>query len=107
MIPRVLVDTGPMVAVFSKRDAFHEICVAQLREMAPPLITTWPVVTEAVWLLREYPPGIERRGRGVFEFSIPPLETKYSSFLSGRHFGSQPPSVETSDRGPASGKVVT
>lgn len=72
MISRVLVDTGPIVAVFSKRDAFHEVSVAQLREIATPLITTWPVITEAVWLLGAYPPGIQLLlksvDRGLFEF---------------------------------------
>jgi predicted nucleic acid-binding protein len=62
------------VAIFSKRDAFHEVSVAQLREIAPPLITTWPVITEAVWLLGEYPPGLElllkTLDRGLFELPV-------------------------------------
>ncbi len=58
MISRVLADTGPIVAIFSKRDNFHELCVEQLRELTPPLLTSWPVITEAVWLLGDYPPRI-------------------------------------------------
>ena len=53
MIGRVLIDTGPMVALFSARDRYHDTCVAELRKIAPPLLTSWPVLTEAAWLLRD------------------------------------------------------
>jgi predicted nucleic acid-binding protein len=60
MIDPILVDTGPLVAVLSERDSEHERCVEELQRLRPPLLTTWAVLTEAAWLLRDERKALEK-----------------------------------------------
>ncbi len=60
----ILVDTGPLVALFDPRDGHHVRCVALLKRVREPLRTTIPVLTEAFHLL-----GPSSRGAdGLREF---------------------------------------
>jgi predicted nucleic acid-binding protein len=47
----ILVDTGPLVALFDPQDAQHERCVKTLKGIKEPLVTTIPVLTEAFHML--------------------------------------------------------
>ena len=58
MMAPVLVDAGPLFAIFSERDQHHQQCVQQLLELPKPLLTCWPVLTEAMWLMQHQPRGV-------------------------------------------------
>ena len=46
-------DTGPLVAYLDRKDPHHEWAVSLMKQLAPPLLTCEPVLTEAVYFLRE------------------------------------------------------
>ena len=73
---RILLDTGPLVALFTATDSRHRVCVDLFAALAPPLLTCWPVLTEAAWILRKQPRPLDRiasaHSAGMFE--ILPLE---------------------------------
>ena len=47
----ILVDTGPLVALFDPQDGQHDRCVRALKGIWEPIMTTTPVLTEAFHML--------------------------------------------------------
>jgi uncharacterized protein len=47
----VIIDTGPLVALFDDSEPMHEACDDALKKLKNPPLTTWPVLTEAFYLL--------------------------------------------------------
>ncbi len=55
----LLVDTGPLVALLNARDQHHAWARATFDTLAPPLVTSEAVLSEACFLVRKLPGGPE------------------------------------------------
>jgi len=47
----MLVDTGPLIALFDPQDAQHNRCSKVLKQIREPILTTTPVLTEVFHML--------------------------------------------------------
>ncbi|MDW3211946.1 MAG: PIN domain-containing protein [Reichenbachiella sp.] len=47
----ILIDAGPLIALFDRSDRYHEKALDFVREFQGQLWTTWPVVTEVSHML--------------------------------------------------------
>ena len=48
----ILTDTGPLVALINRNDPNHAKCINATKQLpSEPLLTTWPCLTEAMYLL--------------------------------------------------------
>ena len=56
----ILVDTGPLVALFDRKDHHHARCVGVLKAIREPLCTTVAVLTEAFHMLEPQSIGSDR-----------------------------------------------
>ncbi len=55
MRSRVIVDTGPLVALLNRKDHSHAWVVQQLQDIQPPMVTCESVLAEATYLTRQTP----------------------------------------------------
>ena len=50
----ILCDANVLIALINHKDQDHQRCKATLRRVPLPLVSTWPCVTEAMYLLHKY-----------------------------------------------------
>jgi uncharacterized protein len=53
----VIIDTGPIVALFDESEPLHKTCKATLKRIRGSILTTWPVLTESFYLLGDWQKG--------------------------------------------------
>lgn len=74
MKAKVIVDTGPLVALLNRADSAHGWVLEQLKNIAPPLLTCEAVLTEATYLTRDMPGAraalIEMIGEGFLSIGM-------------------------------------
>lgn len=72
----VLVDTGPLVALFNSRDKHYDWAVEVFKALRPPVYTCDAVMTEAMFLLRSdsrsvsFLTGLMERNILISDFSV-------------------------------------
>jgi uncharacterized protein len=50
----ILVDAGPLVALLDQKDPYHAACAASAKGLSGSMLTTWPCLTEAMYLLQRF-----------------------------------------------------
>ena len=82
MKSRIIVDTGPLVALLNSRDKQHAWVVQQLDDIQPPMLTCEAVLAEATYLTRTAPAAlIEKLGEGFLNIGMA-LADQHSAILA-------------------------
>ncbi|TGL88229.1 PIN domain-containing protein [Leptospira congkakensis] len=76
-----LIDSGPIIALFNSKDKFHKATLKFLKSYRGELISSWPVITEVIYLLSfsveaqsDFLEWIERGSIQVIDLSIEDLK---------------------------------
>lgn len=62
MVRGVILDTGPLVAFIHAPDRYHDWARETLREVEAPMMTCEAVISEACFLLGNWPSAVEKIG---------------------------------------------
>src|ERR1051325_9308881 len=81
---KTLVDAGPIIALWNRRDRYHAWSVETFGTLRPPLFTTEPVITEASYFIlqsgKSARPLLDQIASGLFQ--IPLLLAEQTSSLA-------------------------
>ncbi|XDD45295.1 type II toxin-antitoxin system VapC family toxin [Leptospira sp. WS39.C2] len=76
-----LIDSGPIIALFNSKDKFHKHTLKFLKSYNGELVSSWPVITEIVYLLAfsveaqsDFLEWIERGSIKIFDLNIEDLK---------------------------------
>lgn len=69
----ILVDAGPLIALLDDDDQLHEAVSASARQLKDPLLTTWPALAEAFYMLAEVDGAAARLWEIIDALEIHPL----------------------------------
>ncbi len=59
-MPRMLIDAGPLIALADADDQWHEPCRQVMLRITDDLVTVWPAITEAMYMLGRSGDGQDR-----------------------------------------------
>ena len=94
MKSRVIVDTGPLVALLNREDSAHAWVVRTLQEISPPMLTCEAMLAEATYLTRSLPGArmalIEMIGEGFLSIGMA-VADHHSAMV--RRYGNVPMSL--------------
>jgi len=76
----VIIDTGPLVALFDASEPTHEICKTTLQEINDDLATSWSVLTEAFYMLEDWKTGQENLWNFILAGAVQIYEIQPSHF---------------------------
>jgi predicted nucleic acid-binding protein len=81
---RAIVDAGPLVALLNAKDVAHSACSEAVVNLAKPLASSWAVLAEAAWLLRNTHDGLQRLMRLVSDGIVecPPLDAAAADWIA-------------------------
>ena len=97
MRSRVIVDTGPLVALLNRKDNSHTWVVQQLQDIQPPMVTCESVLAEATYLTRQTPGArvalIEMVGEGFLTIGMAVADHHTALLAMVRRYANVPMSL--------------